>query len=448
MMRATLLSKSKSGRPSRRPGGAPRWPVGLAGAVVAMLLAGCSFTTKQSTLDPHGPVARLQLHLFMVTVWVTLFIFLTVGTTMAVVVWKYREKPEDAGTLPPQAHGNPLIEISLIGASVALLVIIAIPTLQAIWYTDTLPEGEPFYKPSLLGAWYPQPPEKSANEVLDITVYGYQWWWAFDYKQFGVTTANEVIIPAGKVVKFELRGRDVIHSFWLPKLAGKVDVMPGRDNWLWLLADEDGPSLYYGQCAQFCGEGHAYMLFRARAVSDAEFVQWIEKTKAPVPPPEPGLGWSAYLAKAANDQAAAQKAVTTDWTTFLAQARKDPGSLTTPAERGAALFFGRANCVQCHTINGSPAQGLIGPNLSRVASRTALAAGILDNLGDDGQIDAHRQYENFYKWVSDSEDYKPGNKMYFLPTGLKAILAQDQANGVPVTDQDFHDIAAFLQTLN
>jgi cytochrome c oxidase subunit 2 len=392
---------------------------------MALLLAGCSFTTKQSSLDPKGPVARDQLQLFYVTVWVSLFIFVTVGGTMVVVVIKYRERPEDVGKpLPQQAHGNPLVEISLIGASIALLVIVAIPTLKSIWFDYDLPTDQTYYKPSLLGQWYPNPPEKSADEPLEVTVYGYQWWWAFDYKQFGVTSANEFVIPAGKVVKIDLRSRDVIHSFWLPKLAGKIDLMPGRANWLWLMADADQPGLYYGQCAQFCGEAHAYMLFRCQVVSDKEFEEWIAKSKAPVPPPTGGT-----------------------WDTFLKQANTNPASLTTDPEKGAALFFGRANCVQCHTINGSPAQGLIGPDLSRIGSRTSVAAGILDNLGDDGQIDPPLQLKNLHDWISHSQDIKPGNHMYYLPTGMKKIEADNETAGTPLTDENFTDIAAFLQTL-
>jgi len=436
MLRALSLFSPKTYRQRPgSPGRAARWLALAAGLGVALLLAGCSFTTKQSALDPKGPVARDQLHLFYVTVWVSLFIFLVVGTTMAVVVWKYREKPEDIGKpLPPQAHGNPLVEISLIGASIALLVIVAIPTLKSIWFGYDLPTDQPYYKPSLLGQWFPNAPEKSADEPLEITVYGYQWWWMFDYKQFGVVTANEFWIPAGKVVKINLRSRDVIHSFWLPKLAGKIDLMPGRANWLWLMADADQVGaggqmgqLFYGQCAQFCGEAHAYMLFRAHSVSEADFEKWIAQSKAPVPPPIDGT-WDAFL----------KQMRTTDDKQLQAQ---------NPVAYGAKLFFGRANCLQCHTINGSPAQGLIGPDLSRIASRTAVASGIMENLGDDGKIDPALQLKNLERWIGYSQDVKPGDKMYYLPTGLQKIEADNIKAGTPLTDQDFHDLALFLQTL-
>jgi len=431
----SLLASKGFRRAAGRNGRATRWMAWAAAVGMVLMLEGCSFVAKQSSLDPKGPVARDQLHLFMVTFWVSVFIFIPVGGTMVWAVYRFREKPEDKGKpLPQQAHGNPLVEISLIGASIALLVIVAIPTMKSIWFSFDLPTDEAYYKPSLLGQWYPNPPEKSADEPIEITVYGYQWWWAFDYKQFGVVTANEFWIPAGKVVKVNLRSRDVIHSFWLPKLAGKLDLMPGRTNWIWLMADADQLGLggqtgqvFYGQCAQFCGEAHAYMLFRAHAVSDAEFEKWIALSQAKVLPPADGT-----------------------WDAFLARMRATPDAQLKPVELGAKLFYGRATCMVCHTVNGSPAQGILGPDLSRIASRTAVASGILDNLGDNGQIDPELQLKNLEKWIGHSQDIKPGNKMYYGlngTPGLKVVEANNATAGTPLTETDFHDIALYLQTL-
>jgi len=437
-------------------------------ATLALVMAGCSFTGKQSTLDPKGPVAAQQLNLFYITVWVSLFIFIIVGSIMAVAVWRFRERPTDSTKpLPDQGHGNPLVEIGLIGSSIALLVIIAIPTMKAIWDTMELPTDKPFWPTSLLGNWYPGgAPQGSDKEPLEVTVTGYQWWWAYDYKQFGVVTANELIIPVGKVVKLNLRSKDVIHSYWLPKLAGKVDVIPGRANWLWLMADEDTTQshtlgLYYGQCAEFCGESHAYMLIRARVVTPDEFAKWIDANKAPVMPPGADQPWAvAALATAgAKDPSSiitpAQKA-TVLWTAFTERS-KTPANLITSVDRGAKLFF--ANCVLCHTINGSTAQGTVGPNLSHVAARASIAAGVLDNLkiGTE-EIDPARQNENFYRWVAQNpaspdpklRDIKPGNLMWYNPQldqGLKVIRALNLKAGHALTDQDFHDLANFLQSL-
>ncbi len=438
--------------------------MGLGLAAWVMALAGCSFKTPQSTMDTHGLVARNELDLFMVTIWVSLFIFVTVGGTMAVVVWKFRERPGDENKpMPEQGHGNPLVEISLITGSIALLVIIAVPTLKSIFLTEALPMDQPYWKPSLLGNWYKDAggsvPEQAKEEPLIIVVHGWQWWWSFEYPQFGFTTANEFYIPAGKVVKFDLRSDNVIHSFWLPKISGKVDCIPGRANSLWMMADDGkaandgydhGPisadqyenGLYYGQCAQYCGEAHAFMLFRTRVVSDKDFVAWVEQTQKKVPAPIPGGDWTKFIAA----------------TSAAISAGKEPDKtmLATPEQRGAALFFGRASCIQCHTIDGTPATATIGPNLTRVASRTSLVAGFLDNLDNDGKtIDPVRQRENFHNWISHPYDYKPGNLMWYpqpgTAGGLRDIVQKNIDNKTPITDEnghtDWHDIAAFLMTL-
>jgi cytochrome c oxidase subunit 2 len=256
------------------------------------------------------------------------------------------------------------------------------------------------------------------------------------------------------VIRYNLRSNNVIHSFWVPKLAGKVDLIPGRANWMWMMADTpqqtpDVFGVYYGQCAQYCGESHAYMLFRARVVSDEEFVQWIADNKTFRFPPGHEPDAAGLSQPPEKVQAAAKDA----WAKFQAAGKADPKSLTTPEQKGAYVFMN--TCVLCHTINGTLAQGLLGPNLTRVASRTALAAGILDNLDAKAlekdprsiQIDPKLQAENLYNWITHSYDYKPGNLMWYPKNGLKDILDGDAKNGAPVTDEDFHNIVAFLQTL-
>lgn len=440
------------GRLSRRMG------QGMATLGLLVVMAGCSTKTPQSTMDVHGLVSRTQLDLFLITVWVCLFIFVTVGGTMAFVVWKYRERPGDENKpMPEQGHGNPMIEISLITASIALLVIIAVPTLKAIFLTQSEPTNEPYWKQSLLGDWYVkaggQLREIDKDQPLIITVLGKQWWWSFAYEQFGITTANEFYMPAGKVVKFVLRSDNVIHSFWLPKIAGKVDCMPGRANWMWMMADDGktandgydhGPisadkyeyGLYYGQCAQYCGEAHAFMLFRTRIVSDEDFVAWVKQAQQGVKAPAASGNWTKFISAVNPTDGSAP----------------DKSMLATAEERGAAIFFGkRGQCVLCHTIDGSPATGMKGPNLTHVAARTSIAAGFLDNLDNKGEkIDAKRQEENFFEWVKNPLAIKPGNLMWYDPSlqnGLEKIYAEDKANGVPMTDADWHDLAAFLMSL-
>lgn len=374
--------------------------------LLLLLTAGCSMTGKQSTLDPKGPVARMQTDLFWITVYVCVGIFIVVGGALVWVVIKFREKPEDIGKPYPKSdHGNPLIEIGLIAVSVFLLVIIAVPTVRYIWKTHDLPVDEPYYETSKLGTWFKgDMAEGEEDNIIEINVYGWQWWWSFEYPQFGITTANEFTIPVGKVVKLNLRSVDVIHSFWLPKIAGKVDLMPGRKNWMWIMAEEEGH--YYGQCAEFCGEAHAYMLFRSDVVSDQQFMDWIAKYQAGAAAP---AGFQAQPDKDKSDPTAKD-----DWAAWSETARSNPGIFADdPVHQGAIIFMGKGQCIVCHAIDNSPAMGKLGPNLSHVASRKSLAAGILDNQDENGNIDAKKQYENLLEWISKSQHIKPGNLMYY-----------------------------------
>lgn len=290
----------------------------------------------QSTFDAKGPVAEQQLQLFYVTLWVTAFIFVTVGSVLAYATFRFRQRPGDADKPPPaQTHGHPIVEISLIAAAVLLLVIIAVPTVRAIYDIYELPDDE---------------------DMLVIDVTAYQWWWAFEYPEEGVTTANEIAIPVGRKVKFNLRTFDVIHSFWVPKLGGKIDMIPNRDNWLWLQADE--PGQFWGQCAEFCGESHANMKFRVFAYEEDQFQEWLEHQRSDAVDPEEEL-----------------------------------------AVEGKERFQGRG-CLACHTIQGHDAMGLAGPDLTHFGSRVTLGAGMVENTE-----------ENLVRWLRDPDGFKPGNLM-------------------------------------
>lgn len=416
-------------------------------ALTALIfLGGCNFNTRMSTIDTAGPVAESQYNLFMVTVWVTTFIFIVVGGALLWAVYKFREKPNDNRPLPSQGHGNPLIEIGLIAASVLLLVVIAVPTLQAIWFTHDSPDDPA----SRLGAWYPGDdlaPEEKEN-ILRIRVIGYQWWWAFEYPQLGVTTANEMVIPAGKAIHLDLRSVDVIHSFWLPRIAGKVDLIPGRANSMWIQAGdtyerwleknspeagsemelqaayakylkEDIEGYYYGQCAEFCGLSHARMLFRATVVDDQAFADWVQSQK------------EGHLAP---DE--------TSWDEWYALYDEDPDQLTGDINEGLKLFMGRARCATCHVVEGNPrAVGVAGPDLTNIGERLSIAAGWLNHKAEDGTVDIEQQYENFFKWMRDSDEVKPGNLMWKAHGG--GIGEIDPL----LTDEEIHKISLYLQTL-
>ncbi|MES2692825.1 MAG: cytochrome c oxidase subunit II, partial [Verrucomicrobiota bacterium] len=206
-----------------------RWGRAIAALFGVALLPGCNWWQMdghQSTITVEGPVAREQLEVFYVTCWVSLVIFIIVGAVLAYAMLKFRAKNEaDEHAEPPeQGHGNPLIELGLIGASILSLVIIAVPTLKAIWSTHDVPID---------------PATGKQVEAYEITATGYQWWFKFEYPKeltapdanggrSPLVTGNELVIPVGKPVRINVRTVDVIHSFWVPKLAGKVDMIPNR----------------------------------------------------------------------------------------------------------------------------------------------------------------------------------------------------------------------------
>jgi cytochrome c oxidase subunit 2 len=194
----------------------------------------------------------------------------------------------------------------------------------------------------------------------EIEVVGYQWWWEVRYRdadgEVAFTTANEIRLPTGRPVRTRVSTADVIHSFWVPNLAGKIDMIPGRVNELMLEADEAGA--FRGQCAEYCGGPHTWMAFYAVAEEPDQFARWFERQQQPAPAPQDPI-----------------------------------------LQRGLEVFtsFG---CGACHAIRGTDAVGGFGPDLTHVGSRRTIGAGILDNT-----------IENLKAWIADSQGIKPDNLM-------------------------------------
>ncbi len=408
----------------------------FAAPLFALVAAGCSkadLTVRQSTLDPKGPVAQMQYDVFMDTVWLVVVLFLLVGGLLVYAVVRFRARPGDtAAPIVEEGHGNPLVEIGLITASIGSLVFIAVPTLSAIWYTDDVPaEAVPKSK---LSAWYGQPLDKAvAEQVLEIDVIGKQWWFRFEYPQLGLTNdakhsvPNEMVIPKGVAVRINLRSEDVIHSCWIPKIAGKVDLMPGRKNHMWIQADQVGH--YYGQCAEFCGDSHAYMLFRVEVLEPADFAKWVAAQKADAAPVAAG----------------------------------------SKAEQGKNLFAAKS-CVMCHNVGGHFGAGAFGPDLTHLASRKSLAGAWLDNRDLQKQRALEQQTQNtessvevdratfkanLIKWIGSSgisagadgkptKDVKPGNRMHYYKMFNVAGLRETHQT---LTADELDALAEYLLTL-
>jgi len=372
-------------------------------AVLGLLLSGCRSWLDgfQSTLSVDGPVARSQRALFYTTCYVTFAIFLVVGGVLAYATIRFKDRGRAGAEPPPQSHGNPLVEIGLILASVLLLVIIAVPTLRAIWFAYDIPVA-------------------ARGRSYEIVATGYQWWWKFEYPnapvklaptgEMPLATANELVIPAGRPVHIELRTADVIHSFWVPKLAGKVDMIPNRANHIWLQADQ--PGYFYGQCAQFCGDSHAVMRFRVIALNEKEFAAWLAQQTQPArslsapavaaPPPAPPhvIQTSFKQNQFGFGPEWASDAPIPQLDLWRAQQSPDRDEDSTLIARGRALFQAKT-CISCHAVRGQEGMGIIGPDLTHIGARTTVAAGLLENTP-----------EQLARWIGHPDRVKPGNKMY------------------------------------
>jgi cytochrome c oxidase subunit 2 len=369
-----------------------------------------------------------------VTVYVTGVIFAIVGGVLAYAIWRFRARAGDPKPAEQDAHGghgHGLTEALLVGASALCLVIIAIPTLKGIRYAYNVPRDE------------------RAN-AFEITATGSQWWFKFEYPQVQIdgvgslVTSNELVVPAGRPISVKLRTLDVIHSFWIPKLAGKVDMIPNRPNHLWFEADK--PGYFYGQCAEFCGDSHALMRFRVIALPPAEFAAWVanQKRQARVVTQamvdderrrKPHAEFASYKMPAADSGDALSGSTAFDADPLAGWRAKQ---IPHPAAENAALIaegrrlFQLKTCIACHTIRGHEGVGIIGPDLTHVGARTTIAAGTLENTP-----------RRMHDWIENPNRFKPGNKMY---NGGYIDPATGQRL-IKLTDPEINAIVAYLQSL-
>lgn len=282
---------------------------------------------------PRSPQTQDIANLFYLTLAIAAGIFLLVTILVVLASWRYRQRGE-AGE-PAQKYGNRKLEIGWTVAPALLLAALFVLTLTTMSKAD---------------------PAVPANRQPDLVIVAHQWWWQVTYPESGVVTANEIHIPAGQKLLVQVESADVIHDFWVPQLARKVDAVPGKPNHIWLQADQ--PGLYEGTCAEYCGAQHAWMRIRVYAESQSDFDAWQAQQL--------------------------QSATTPD---------------TQLAIEGAKLFQSRT-CSNCHTIAGTASGAKIGPDLTHVGGRDTLAAGVLEN-----------NPANLASWLKDPQAIKPGNNM-------------------------------------
>lgn len=316
-------------------------------------MAGCTSGGPRGALAPAGPLARHVDWLWWILLIVSSAVFVAVMVALVLAMTRSHEAP-DKQALPATAERSVL---RVVAGSVGLTAIILLGLLVATVLTER----------RLAAA------EVDAD-ALHVAVTGRQWWWDIEYQTAEpwrrVRTANELHIPAGRPVRLTLHSSDVIHSFWVPSLNGKRDLVPGRENTLWLQADR--PGVFEGQCAEFCGRQHARMRIVVVAHPPEEFDQWLERERA---------------------------------------AAREPQSES--EKRGREVFLG-ATCIMCHTVRGTYALSKAGPDLTHLGSRRMLAANTIPN-----------NRGNLAGWILDPEGIKPGNRMpphRFAAEELHALL--------------------------
>jgi cytochrome c oxidase subunit II len=306
-------------------------PPAVRALIVVLLLGGCAWDGPMSTVVARSDLARSILSVYGIITWASAIIGVLVFVVLGWILLRFRDRP--GGPLPRQIHGHALLEIAWTIAPALVLLIIAIPTIQVIFRTQGV---------------------AAPASALTVTVRGWQWWWEFRYPTLDVVTANELHLPVGRPIVLDLEGPDVIHSFWVPQLGGKRDVVPGRVNRIVLTPEKAGE--YWGQCAEFCGASHANMQLRVIVEEPAAFDRWVAAQKAPAPEP------------------------------------------TGDAVAGKELFARHA-CVGCHTIRGVAA-GALGPDLTHFGSRALFGAGLWTATPD-----------NVAAWIKNPPALKPGSRM-------------------------------------
>ncbi len=311
-------------------------------------LTGCSSYIPQDVLSPNSPAAHAAANLFYLVFWIAVVIFILVEGLLVYFVFRYQRRAQDEH--PEQYHGNTRLEITWTIIPALILVVVFAFTIRTMGETG---------------------PTNPPAEGTKINVRGHQWWWEIQYNDGQVLTASELHMPTNQVMNITLTSENVIHSFWVPRLMGKTDTMPGHENKTWLMTNETG--MYDGQCAEFCGAQHANMLFRVIVQTPEDFQAWLQQQAAP--PVEPVAG-----------------------------------SLEA---RGKEIFLDSTKlCIGCHAINGTNARGVTGPNLTHFATRGCFAGCMFD-----------RNHENLVRWLQGPQAMKPGTLMKINPLTDEEITA-------------------------
>lgn len=316
-------------------------------------------------------------------------IYVAVSALIVYALVRFRARPGDTAE-PPQVYGSVQIELSWTIIPILIIIMLFLTTARVLFSVQDAP------KPA---------------SALDVIVVGHQFWWEFRYPQSNVVTANELHVPLSSASAplptfIKLTSADVIHSFWVPQLGGKTDLLPDRVNEMWI--DPQKTGVYLGQCAQFCGTQHAKMLLRVYVDSPDDFRKWIEEQQK------------------AQPELAAQQA---SLLSVPNPGNANPASAIPPTSprvseaitpQNGQLVFERQPCINCHAVKGTVANGRYGPDLTHLMSRATIGAGAALNTPG-----------NLLHWIADPSTYKPGCLM----------------PAMHLTDRQNQQIVAYLLTL-
>jgi cytochrome c oxidase subunit 2 len=360
----------------------------------SLFLAACSAEDNgQNSLKPEGPQADKIDRLFIPVFWVSVVIGVLVLGAVVVFALRFRYR-SGKNENPKQIHGSTPLEIGWTIVPALILAVVAVPTVITIFDLNKEPTGD----------------------VVNVTAVGKQWWWEFKYPEQDVVTANELVIPAGRPVRVNLTACDeslpnkcnVIHSFWVPELNGKRDVVPGRKTFTTIEADK--PGTYLGQCAEYCGLSHANMRFRVIAKEPREFDRWVgEQQQGPTVPFQVGTG-----------------------------------AQTQPAGPAQELMSTKFQCTNCHSVGDSKVSSY-GPNLTHFASRTTFASGYYG-----------LNKERLVEWVHNAPGLipmeskacrEPGEPAAGRCVGMPSFSRDTPAGQPTMTQQEAEQIADYLLQL-
>ena len=310
------------------------WLVAVAGRTVALPGGG----QVTSIFAPASGHAKALFDLAMFVLAVTGLIFVVVFGLLATAIIRFRHTDSDADREPPQVYGSTQIELAWTIIPCLIVLVLFLATAHVI---HAVQDAQ-------------RPPG-----ALDVTVIGHQFWWEFRYPGLGIVTANELHIPVSDPARprptfMKLLSADTDHSFWIPELGGKTDLIPNRVNQMWV--DPNRTGLFLGQCAQYCGTQHGKMLLRVVVDSDVDFETWVRAQQQPA---------------ARDEQVAAGRRV-----------------------------FETTACLNCHAVAGTAANGRFGPDLTHLMSRRTIASGAAENTR-----------ENLRRWIEDPDSIKPGSLM-------------------------------------